>query len=238
MTATGPTSLPAQYVKQTPSLTLLGANHDQRHVDLQDELRALWSSLGLGASGATPTAGTVRRATGTGTATWGQILTADIAAGQITNPLISDSQITSAKIVDGTITTLDMAANAITGTSAAYGTTNGPTTTSTTPVDLSEMSISINTTAGSVLLVLFNGMFANNTLANQVATDLVLDGTQQKRRTGSAAAANALFSLSHVHVLTGLSAASHTVKIQWFVSGGTGTASGVERSLVVVELKK
>lgn len=76
MTAQGPTSLPNTY---TPAnQTLLAANHDQRHADIQDEERAIWTKLGLGSS--TPAANTVLRGTSTTNTAFGKVTAADVSA--------------------------------------------------------------------------------------------------------------------------------------------------------------
>lgn len=77
MTATLPGALPQIY---TPAnQTLAANNHDQRHADDRDDLRALGTKLGLGAS--TPSAGAgVLRATGAGTSAFGLVITADVSA--------------------------------------------------------------------------------------------------------------------------------------------------------------
>jgi hypothetical protein len=77
MTATLPGALPQVY---TPSnQTLLANNHDQRHADDRDDIRALGTKLGLGASAPTAGAG-VLRATGAGTTAYQKVPAADVSA--------------------------------------------------------------------------------------------------------------------------------------------------------------
>lgn len=84
MTASGPTTLPPVYTPQTPALTLSGAGHDTSlHQNDRDELRALWTKLGLGTS--TPTAATVLLGNGTGTSAFGTAVKTTLVAGSGSN---------------------------------------------------------------------------------------------------------------------------------------------------------
>jgi hypothetical protein len=97
------------------------------------------------------------------------------------------------------------------------------TTTSTSFTDATGLSVTMTTSGGNVMCV-FNASVGNNGASQNIFT-LDVDGTDQGATDGllsvtaSAIAANASF----VYVVTGLSAASHTIKVQWRVSGGTGT---------------
>lgn len=71
-----PGALPAAG-SASASATLAAAGHTSLHNTHSDELRALGTKMGTGAS--TPTSGTVLRGTGAGTSAWGQVvLTTDV----------------------------------------------------------------------------------------------------------------------------------------------------------------
>lgn len=172
-----------------------------------DAIEALEAGLGTGASNATPAAGKVRRATGTGTAEWGAVATGDIAA------------------------------NAVTQSGSA---TNGgaDSTTSTSFVDMASMSVTL-TTAGGPVLVWAVGA-ATHSLAGtnfQVGFQVDAAATVAGPSQHSAATVGEAKDWSNIEIFTGLSAASHTFKTRWLTSGGTITAYGV-RKMIVVELKR
>lgn len=71
-----PGALPAAG-SASPSDTLAAAGHTALHNTSYDEIRAIATKMGTGAS--TPTSGTVLRGTGAGTSAWGQVaLTTDV----------------------------------------------------------------------------------------------------------------------------------------------------------------
>lgn len=96
-----------------------------------------------------------------------------------------------------------------------------PTTTSSTFADLLSLSITISTGAHSVLL-LFSCMAGNNG-SNTTCFDFTVDGTRVGDTLGSTGTNNATDSVSMQHVTAALSAGSHTFKVQWKVTGSTGT---------------
>lgn len=119
----------------------------------------------------------------------------------------------------------------------AIGVTNGPTTTSGTYVDLTDMSITMITNDSPVEII-FTGTFSHSTAGPRVNVILDIDGTDKTasgRRTESAVA-DGTFGLS-LNWLENLSAGSHTFKIQWLTTAATATAYGIERVLTVKELK-
>lgn len=120
----------------------------------------------------------------------------------------------------------------------AIGTTDDPTTTSATYVDLAEMSVTVTTGANPVL-ILFSGSFKNSNIAatNNIIIDI--DGTDQaesEREAHSRYVTLYEFEMSTTW-LTTLTAGEHTIKIQWKASGATLTAIGDLRALQVIELK-
>lgn len=102
------------------------------------------------------------------------------------------------------------------------------TTTSTAfvSVDATNLALTI-TTAGGDALVAFSGAVSNNTAGQAVYFDVDLDGVRQAGNDGinvlTSAAANSIGNAAFAWLVTGLAAGSHTFKLQWKVSGGTGT---------------
>lgn len=182
---------------------VVAANHN----DLAAGLVAVETKVGTGSS--TPTASKVLGADGTGTSSWRQVATGDIAAG------------------------------AVTQRSIAVGSSVGPTTTSASYGDITDMSVTM-TTAGGDLLVIMTGTFTVAASSTAAGFALSLDG--------AAEVAPALFQndnavtysvVTLMHLFTGVSAASHTVKGRWYVNGGaTLTAYNRYRSLLVMEVKR
>lgn len=184
---------------------------------LMRAVEVLTQKVGTGSS--TPINARVLRGTGTGTAAWQQI---------------QDSDIT-----DATISTAKLVANAVAQVTAVNGSTSGPTTTSGSAVDLAEMTRTINpTTAGSCVRMDFSGEFQNSSAGQIVGIDFVVDGANSMRRQMQAPVANQTFLMSASITITGLSAGSHTFKMQWLVGGGTGLAVATNRRLEVTEFKK
>jgi len=108
------------------------------------------------------------------------------------------------------------------------------TTTSTGLVDMPNMSITFNSGTHTVLVVC-SVTVSNNTAGDGVVVAVVIDGVNRHQGRFMAAAANqaAVISLTRLY---GLTAGSHTIKLQWEVYIG-GTATVTDRSLQVLELK-
>lgn len=161
----------------------------------------------IGTGASTPSVSKVLASNGTGSSLWRQVATPDIAA------------------------------NAATQRGSAVGSTSNPTTTSGTYVDMTDMSVTLTTTGGD-LVVWFSGTIQNSTSGQGVKVALSLDGAAEVGAgTFVTAAASQQAVIALVHRFAAPSAASHTVKVRWFVSGGTGTAVGIDRELIVQEQK-
>lgn len=133
--------------------------------------------------------------------------------------------------------TADLAANAVTQSGAAVGAATGVTTTSTTYVDLTDMSVTL-TAFGGDLLVWFSSA-VQNTSGGLVTTALSLDGAAEVGPIVTIpGVASDLNAVTNLRRFAGVSAGSHTVKVRWKVSSGTGSVNGAERSMLVVELKR
>jgi hypothetical protein len=118
----------------------------------------------------------------------------------------------------------------------AVGSTSAPSTSSTSMVDLTDMSVTLTTTGGK-LDCSFVGGFQIGAVPNGISVQIVVDGSLvDKAMTAGYQNANTNQVIS-VNALSGaLSAGSHTVKVQWSVTGGTGTATGTGRTLIVREI--
>jgi hypothetical protein len=127
--------------------------------------------------------------------------------------------------------------------SVASRTSGDLTTASTSFVDATGLTTTITTGAHRCLV--FLQASGNNSANNgNTATDLAIDGTRQGGGYGlavansPAAAGNG--NLGFVYLTSALSAASHTLKIQWRVDAGTGTmfasTTVCAATLTVIEL--
>src|SRR5919108_409616 len=109
--------------------------------------------------------------------------------------------------------------------SQAKRTSGNVTTTSTSFTDLTSMSVTLTTGARRCLINFICSCFQNG--PNTMYFDIDIDGTRQGGTTGlvsSSSSANGFDeNVSFTFMTDVLSAASHTIKIQWKVSSGTGT---------------
>lgn len=103
---------------------------------------------------------------------------------------------------------------------------NAITTTSTSFVDATGLTVTMTTSGGNVV-VIFTAMASHSGGSTQHPFfDLVVDGASQGGTDGITAKSSTGTvgdNVSFVWVVTGLSSASHTFKIQWKVTSGTGT---------------
>lgn len=146
--------------------------------------------------------------------------------------------LTNGKFKWATIVTAMLAANAITQVGSAIGSSSDPTTTSTSFVDLTDMSVTLTTTGGDLIAILVDTT-SNNTTGQVTYQGLKLDsGSDVSIQYQHTATANYSGTIVSIALFTSVSAASHTVKGRWRVLGGTGTAAGTQRILIVLERKK
>lgn len=96
------------------------------------------------------------------------------------------------------------------------------TTTSTSFVDIdtTDLSLAITTYGGDVLVHFFG---TTTTSAGQIFFDFTVDGTRNGGDDGLVRVPSTLTPTSFTVLVEGLSAASHTFKMQWKVSSGTAT---------------
>ncbi|UOF78236.1 membrane-anchored cell surface protein [Caudoviricetes sp.] len=117
----------------------------------------------------------------------------------------------------------------------AVGSTSGPTTTSTSYADIAEMSVTLTTTGGNLLVWMYVDIYNDTTSANTfVAFSLdaaaevgVLQITQNL--------GNQDYPYAICYRFTGVSSASHTVKGRWKVDSGTANARGINRFIILME---
>jgi len=119
----------------------------------------------------------------------------------------------------------------------AYGITSDPTTTSSTPVDLADMSITI-TTYGNKVLVIFHTISRTDTGGEVVMFKIIRDaGTAESKWAMITPSAGAHNFSSSISWIDNPAVGVHTYKVQWWVTAGsTGTAYGTSRAMQAVEL--
>jgi hypothetical protein len=139
----------------------------------------------------------------------------------------------------GQVQTGDLAANAVTQAGFAQGAADA-TTTSTSFVDIADLSVTLTTTGGPLLVIM--------TLPAQINIASVLMSFGVKLDSGSTFATEALSKASSgaedvitfLHYFTGVSAGSHTVTGRWAADAGGHTLKSLStlRKLLVIELKR
>lgn len=94
------------------------------------------------------------------------------------------------------------------------------TTTSTTFVDL--LSVVVTTLAGTKLLIHASTSASNTGVNGEVRFRVTIDGTAVRGWSNVKTGAGQTASGGFTYRKTGLSAAAHTIKVQWLVDAGTG----------------
>jgi hypothetical protein len=98
------------------------------------------------------------------------------------------------------------------------------TSTSFVNVDATNLALTINTGGGDVMLC-FSATVHNATAAAIIFFDVEVDGNREAGDDGLIEIqfnASAVLPVSFVRLITGLAEGSHTFKLQWKVSAGTG----------------
>lgn len=118
--------------------------------------------------------------------------------------------------------------------------TTARSTTSASFVDLTDATATI-VTAGGDVLALFMGTFFNSTSANtrlQFDQDASVSGQLVSQDMTGASAANDGVQIVMQYRWEGLSAASHTIKVQWLTTAGTVNhdANNSEGTLILAEV--
>ena len=183
---------------------------------------------------------------GTNQITNGAVTTDKIADSAINTTNLADGAVSSAKVLDGNLTAADIADGAITSLklisrAIPFSYTNNPdeeATTSTTWVDMPDMSVSITLERTSHIIIMFSAIAYVEVLGNSIMVRAITDEaipypveivlTKETQLT--------MGTHSFTWNLPDVSAGTHTVKIQWLVSGGIGTGNVADRSLTVIAL--
>jgi len=125
---------------------------------------------------------------------------------------------------------------AVTQLKSAVGSSSGPTTISTTPVQMPDLTLSITTTGGDLLVLYWAAV--NSSGAFDVFLGPSLDGAAQPAGAIVFGQGTNLNTPSGSWHFTGVAAGTHTVAIQWNVDGGTGTANTTRRAMHALELRR
>jgi hypothetical protein len=169
----------------------------------------------------------------------GSITSAMIADGAITTADIGDQQVTGAKILPATVDypQLKIGSTAVIG--SAVGATANPTTTSTTNVDMPDMTANISSIGQDLLIWFFAAVNANTTSA-VASVQLNIDGTDVgpiSQWTSPGTNHTVTLTICYRVAATG-TPAGRTIKGRWNVTSGTLTALWTYRSLVVMEARR
>jgi hypothetical protein len=125
--------------------------------------------------------------------------------------------------------------------SSTVATTTGISTGSTTYVDITALTITLTTGANPTLVFWTLDWQPATGQANGSFVAIVIDGVVKAEANPKNDNANAILIPASNHYLQTLTAASHTIKLQWKTSGGTtyiGLGGSMAARLTVVELKK
>lgn len=168
-----------------------------------------------------------------------EVAIVDTTATQtLTNKTLTSPTIGTGITGTGIVSTTNLAANAVTLIGSASGSTNGPTTTSATFVDMTDMSVTMTNTGGRVLLWFAANMtHSAGGALNAFALKVDSGGTQNEHYWHSPGANYGHLVAACIDVGV-VSAGSHTYKIQWLTATGTLTAYTTARNMIVMELKK
>lgn len=145
--------------------------------------------------------------------------------------LIAGSNITITKQNPGGAETLLIDATGVGGNFAEYTLDEVAdyTTTSTSFVDIDATNLALEiTTTGGDVLVHFHGAFTTTQSSARVSLEIDVDGSPVGGEGGILKGRSSLntpgaTTLTFTRLITGLSAGSHTFKLQWSVGGGTAT---------------
>jgi len=178
-----------------------------------------------------------------------QISAAKIAPGAVGQGQLADSAVITQKIAlnavisdriaDNNVPTAKLAPNAVHQIVAAVGSTNNPTTTSTSFVDMPDLTVSITTGASALLIHLMCTVQVSSVGAFADLQINVDGGDVGPIAQVSAAATNQVLVASMAYFIPAVSLAGHVVKVRWRApSGGTLTATWTYRTLIVEEVKR
>lgn len=139
--------------------------------------------------------------------------------------------------VAGRVGTDDIQDNAITDDSTVSETETSPiTTTSTSYVEVPDMTLTVNLAVSARVLVLFQSNVNNDTDGRSVDTRLQIDGINYNESRFTSSTGNTTGNNMNM-ALVDLNAGSHTFKVFWRVSAGTGTMRTRQHFLMILSLR-
>ena len=153
----------------------------------------------------------------------GSVITAKIADGAVTTEKIADGAVTTDKIADGNVTNIKLAANAIPFNSTYI--TNSSSTTSTSWEDMPYTSMNITLTRTSHLIIMFSSEARNPSATDRIEVRALVDGNTTIPSyvyfTPSDVTEHGVYTYNFIR--PNVSNGTYTVKMQWRVTGDTGT---------------
>lgn len=161
----------------------------------------------------------------------------DLAAGTVVTETHWDALVSDFLYLGGP-------AGQITAVHSATVSTSGPTTTSTSFVDIPDLSIiaTIGGTAGvsANCFLLFDGAFAMTSAASAFFSLQIIQGasTVLAQRNITSAGANVINSVVIHVIVPSVSSGSQLFKVRWSVSAGTLTADSTTRAFSMLELRR
>lgn len=169
------------------------------------------------------------------------VTTAKIADDAVTTAKILDSNVTTAKIADSNVTTAKIADGAVTGpkrvTTVQISSSSGSySTASASPVDVTNLSVTITLTGRPVLVQLIAGSSAASSVSSATsAGTFIIKRDSTTVYTGALSTSRSYPPGAFSIIESGLAAAAYTYKVQ--VNGDSAsTVSVTNCKLVAVEL--
>lgn len=144
----------------------------------------------------------------------------------------------NSNIAPGSIAVGDLAANAATAVAAINGVASYPTTISTSPVMVTDMTIPLTTVGGTVIVI--SSLRLSHSAVGAIAyTGIGYEGAWQgiSERNQYTPAAGGEFTITTIFYVTP-SAGTHSFQSMWATSSGTLTAVGAARTLIAFELRR
>ena len=165
-----------------------------------------------------------------------------IPTGLITSTMIADLTIATGDIANGAVTTAKLATNAVTLYAVASGVSATPSTTSNASVDIPDLSVTMATVGGKLIVFAQVDMYITGTVGNVAALQLNVDGGDVAGSVRAWTPTLAVYRLAmpYLYDLSGYAATTHTIKLRWSISGSGTTLSstGTQRQMIVIELRQ
>lgn len=117
----------------------------------------------------------------------------------------------------------------------AVGVSASPSTGSTSPVPMPDMSTTVKTSGGRVLIS-YSTSVSNSSANNTTRTAIYVNGILLNSEKTATSASNGSDETNSDTQIIFLPAGTHKIDVYWWCGGGTSTASGTRRNLIVAEL--